>query len=242
MLSQANFVKKVISEATLGGRLPNKINGERLLQIITDAIDIFRDNDDRSTTRHHLIIKHENFNTSLFARHRKIKMPECVKAVTDLVLSNRQYINIVGGFDADFNKLGSISQQFTNGGTILQAIASTSYIEFTNSLVLNSVSYDFTEYGNELSIIGETPRADLIAEVYSYICDEAMYAMPSFYRYVVGKCYEEYVIITSFTKQMLLNDYQIDLIKIERKGEKMIEKVEKEWDAQKGESDFIIGF
>lgn len=245
MVSQASFVKKVISEITIGGRLPNKINMDRLSQIITDAIDLFRDRDDRTTTRHHMIIMNGAFNTDLFRRHRKVLLPECVKAVTNLELSNRQYTNHIGGVDSDFNKLGSFAQQFAGSGqgtTLLQAIASTSYYDYANNLILDSVSYDFSEYSHELTITGGTPRADLIAEVYSYVCDEAMYAMPSFYRYVVGKCYEEYVIVTTFTKQMLLNSYQIDIAKIEKKGEKMMSAVEKEWDNQLNESDFILEF
>lgn len=243
MTTQAKFVKKVVSDITFGGRIPNKVNNDRLAQIITDTLELFRDKDSRSTIRHHIIIKNGNFHTELFRRNRKVLLPECVKAVTDLVLSDRQYRHLGSTIDPDFSKMGTFTGMFTETGTtLLQAIATASYYDFANSLSLDSVSYDFSEFSHELSIIGATPRADLIAEVYSYICDEAMYEMPSFFRYVSGRCLQEFSIITSFTKQKLLNDYEIDVSKIEKRGDKLIEGVEKEWDAQLGESDFILEF
>lgn len=243
MISQAQFVKKVVSDITFGDRIPNKINNNRLSQIISDTIDLFRDKDTRSTMQHHVIIKNSNFSTDLFRNHRKVKMPECVKAVTDLVLSNRQYRYMGSTIDTDFNKMGTFASMFTNTGTsLLQAIASTSYYDFANSLALATVSYDFSEFSHELSINGATPRADLIAEVHSYICEEAMYSMPSFFRYVCGRCMQEFSIITSFTKQRLLNDYDLDVAKIEKRGDKLISDVEKEWEAQLGENNFILEF
>ena len=241
MIDQAKFVKKVISEITFGGRLPNKINNTRLSTIISNALDDFRDRDDRSTSRHHLVLKHGVFNTELFNRHRNVLLPDCVKAVTNLRLSHRQFRYFGSSVDMDFNRYGSFSSLFTDqGSSLLQAIGTASYYDYADGLTLDSVSYDFNEYSHELTIIGQTPKMDLIAEVYSYVCDEALYSMTSFFKYVCGKCYEDYIAITSFTKQKLLNEYDLDISKIEKKGDKLIKIVEEEWEDQKGESDFIM--
>lgn len=241
MISQAQFVKKVVSDITFGDRIPNKIKNDRLSQIISDTIDLFRDKDSRSMMVHHLVIKNDNFNNDMFRKHRKVILPSCVKAVTDLVLSHRQYRHSGSTIDTDFSKMGAFATMFLDSGTsLLQAISSASYFDFANNLSLDSVSYDFNEFSHELYINGGTPKADLIAEVYSYISEEALYSMPSFFRYVSGRCMQEYCIITSFTKQKLLNDYDIDVTKIEKRGEKLIDGVEKEWDAQLGEGNFIL--
>lgn len=243
MVSQANFIKKVMSEITFGGRIPSKIDKMRLADIIENTIEEFKDEDDRLTVRQYIIIENSAFHTPLFAKKRAVMFPECVKAVTDVKLSNKQYLNSgsVGIMDGDINSKTNLGVNISNGGySLLQAIARASYIDYIDSLSLNSVSWDFNEFSHEFSVIGETPSADLVVEVYVYICDEAIYAMPDFYRYVVGKCYEDYSILTSFTRQKLLNEYDLDISRIEKKGQKYIEKVEKKWEQQKSEGDFIV--
>lgn len=242
MTGQAQFIKRVISEITFGGRIPNKVNNDRLSDIMDNAIQDFKDEDDRCTMRHYIIIKNDNFHTEKFLNTRKVSMPDCVKAVTSLKLSNRQYLSYGAyNLDSDLSRYSPISISMGGNNTsILQAVATASYIDYLDTLSLDTVSYDFNEYSHELIVIGQKPSNDLVAEVYSYVNEEAMYKMPSFFKYVCGKCYEDYSIVTSFTRQKLLNEYELDISRIEKKGEKLISKVEKEWEAQKGESDFIV--
>ena len=243
-MTQGKFIERVIQEITFGGKIPNKINGERLNNIISNSVRKFRDKDDRSTLQHHLILPVSLFETEYFRQTRKVKIADCVKAVTDLKISNRQYLAWNGNVDSDFNKLGTVSGQFLGGTgvSILQAVATASYYDFAQTLNLQTVSYDFDEYSHQLVILGSNPRYDLIAEVFSYICEEAMYEMSSFFDYVCGKCYEDYAIVTGFTKLKLLNDYEINVSEIKSKGKELIDDVKKEWDEQLGESDFIVLF
>lgn len=243
MISQAKFIKKVMSEITFGGRIPNNINKQRLGSIIETSIEEFQDNDDRMTLRQFIIIDNKAFSMPLYKRKRGVLLPDCIKAVTGVKLSNKQYLNsgAIGIMDADLNMHTNLSVSVSSGGySILQAVATASYIDYIDSLSLNGVSYDFSEFSHELIIIGETPSADLVVEVYAFLCDEAVYSMPDFFKYVCGKCYEDYSILTSFSRQKLINDYDLDISRIEKKGQKMIERVEKRWDEQKSEGDFFV--
>lgn len=236
------FLDKVKGEVSMGGRIATGIKDDRYAEIIENSADEFKENDDRVNMSHFLVIKKSYFNNDLFRNKRIIKLPSCVKSVIQAFRGEMQNITNSGGsMDADFRRLNNIyNNQVGNNSTLLQAIATADYYNFVGGLSLDTVSFDFSEYSNSLFLRGGDVVGDLILEVGVYLAEEDMYNMKDFFNYVVGKCIEEFVTITTFTEQKMLGEYGINVSELSKKATKLIEKVEKKWEDQLGESDFLV--
>jgi len=241
-MNQVDFIKRVKSEITMGGRIPDTVNTERLLTIIDNVELEFKENDDRMTMVHFLILKNELFKTPEFAAKRTIVLPDCVKAILGAWRSERQISYLSASLDRDFNEVGTVFNTMTNGSSLLQSIAASDYNSFVNQLRLETISFDYNEYNNKFYVRGGDPRQDVILETATYVNKEVLYSMKDFMDYVVGYCLQEFALVTSFTEVNLIGEYRIDISKLEKRGEKMVSKVEKVWSDQKNESDFIVEF
>jgi hypothetical protein len=251
-MTQKQFIDKVKYRATMSGKLNVNFDLDAIVDIIETSVEEFHENDDRANSEMYLIIRKDYYeNTKEFSCNRTMLLPKNVKAVLSTKRSEQQFRTMTNGSlffgnDGDVisgggagNGIASMTygEKAFSGATTFLAMAS--YSNFVSQLYLDTVAYDFSEYTHKLTILGGDLRSDLILNVAVLNDYEAMYEMKDFQDYVVGKVWEDFTIIATFVETKLMGGYKIDLSRLDKKGQKLIDRVEKKWVDQLGEADFI---
>jgi len=239
-MTKDQFIVNVIDEITEGLTIPTSPNRKRIETIITNAIDEFKERDDESTEVEYIIIQSQMFSTPLFKKRRQIQMPECVKAITDF--------KIMGGprysgreIDPDYRKTNfNYASAQGNPDRMLTGVVNDFYQDHLRAFELKSIAYKFSEYTHMLTVTGRDLREDVVAEAYVFIPDQSFYMMKRFFNYVCGKCMVSFGRITGFAEGKLIGGYNISINTIKQDGEKMVDKVEKDWEDQRKNVDFMI--
>lgn len=253
-----DFLDKLRSNVTMGGRIQTGINDDRLMELMENSINEFKQSDDRCNITSIMIIKHDYFaGTEAYIKNRIITLPKCVLAVTKCVRSERQNLgSYVSNIDGDFRQLNSLYGGMSGGGVggggggakggggsdLLVAIGRASFRDFVGRLSLDTVAFDFSEFSHQMFIAGGDLFADLILEVGIYLSDQAIYGMKDYLDYVTGTVLMEFVSVTNLTTITLLGGEKMSTLSIEKSATKMLDRIEKKWEAQQGENDFIVEF
>ena len=224
------FIKLVLTTVTKGKRIPTQPNKEQLDAILTNSLRWFKQNDDESHQQEYIVIGQSNFSTPLFKEKRCVQLPKCVESIVKLQDSGAlfSFSGISGGFagSTGFNRAMMIGG---NSDNMLYAVTATMYDDFIKSnFILRTTSFGFNPHSKLLNIEGHDPIYDLIASAYVHIDDESIFENDRFHRYVQGMIYQDFEDVFGLNEIKLLGGGRINSSKLGSKGEKMVEKVEKE--------------
>lgn len=229
-MNKSEFVDTVLTDVTEGYVLPTQPNKKRLDNIIGNSLRWFRQNDDDSHEFQYAVIKYSNFKTQLFKDKRQIKLPDNVISVIKLqdpgsILS----FNSLGGFkggDTSYNRAMMVAG---NSDNMVYAVTSSMYDDFVKkNFQLRTTSFEFSEFSHMLTIKGRDPMGDMIAHLYTHICDEDIFNNDRFHRFVKGEIKKSFGNLYGLVKIKTIGGLEISASELKSEGNDEIKEVKDE--------------
>lgn len=214
------------------------IRESKMDRILRDALRTFYSEYDGADEDQYIVIQKKAFRTPLFRQKRQIELPDCINAVYGLSEGNN-YLG-VGNEDKDYRK-----NRFQVGRAVLGSsqdlvygIATAMYNDFVNQFDLRTVSFDYSELTNRLTIIGRTPVDDLVGRVSMNIEEGALYRDRLFFNYVLGQALKRTGGPLSVFDFKLIGGTSVNTSDMKNEGQKLIDEVMARFDEQRTDSGF----
>jgi hypothetical protein len=242
MVTRNAFINNVITDLTEGLVIPSAPNLKRINNVIDNARRYFYENDDNAVEFEYTVVRSSVFNEPLFKDKRKIIMPECVNAVTEVREFGGQYgfMNINPDFrKTNYNYILALTG---SADDMLTAVTNGFYQDHLRNFIIRSVAYEYNPYTKMLTITGRDVPQNLLLETYLHIPEEGLFNMDAFFKYVCGKCKVSISNIYNFADINLIGGNKIQVQNIKDEGNALLTEVQKYIDDQKGSVDFMQDF
>ena len=201
-----NFVNEIADEVTGSCMIPMNLPKKEVQNIVKRAKKWFYKNYEYSVKESFLVLPVALFDTAYFKANRSFTLP----AGSDILGSGGgEVFSIYGLFEAGTRWGGSNDINFTQGdfsyerillngmysGTHTAAAAENlqayvineKFYDLARQIIQNPISYHYSQLTHELKFTGETPKKDVICEIYETIPDCALFNDEIFFRYVAAK-------------------------------------------------------
>jgi hypothetical protein len=241
-MTQAELILDIQAELTFAKALPYSLPEQEIKRIITIAEKYFYDNWRHAVQTKYLLVPLDVVNNPLFKKGRGIQLPDCVAFVHN-VQEAKGAASLFGTMDLDFadNKFIGSEIFLTPfiGESIMYRTVIFSFLDLVKGFTINTLAYDYNKNSRELTILGRTPRFDIVTTVAKKIAQDDLYEDELFQRYVRAKAKQRLVdLLTTFDYQ-LPGGVKINFTNIVNKADAELKDVV---DQMKGENtpDFMI--
>jgi hypothetical protein len=184
------LVLDIQNELTFAKALPYSIPEQEINRIITNAERYFYDNWRHAVEARYLLVPHGVFTNKLFSKDRTIQLPDCVAFVHE-VKEAKGTSSMFGTMDADFadNKFIGSEVFLTPfiGESIMYRTVIFSFLDLVKGFTIDTLAFDYNKNTKKLSILGRTPRTDVVLQIAKRIPAEDLYEDELFQRYVRAK-------------------------------------------------------
>lgn len=189
-MTKDELIQDINSEITFSGALPYSLPEKELSRQITIAERYFYDNWRHSVEKRYLLIPKDVFSNPAFKNNRQILLPECVQFVIQLKKPTGG--SIFATLDRDFAESKFIGSEIYLtpfiGESIMYRTVIFSFLDLTRGFILDTVAYDYNKNTKLLSIVGGTPKQNIVAQVYKKIDANKLYDDELFQRWIRAKC------------------------------------------------------
>lgn len=184
------LVLDIQNELTFAKALPYSIPEQEINRIITNAERYFYDNWRHAVEARYLLVPHGVFTNKLFSKDRTIQLPDCVAFVHE-VKEAKGTSSMFGTVDVDFadNKFIGSEVFLTPfiGESIMYRTVIFSFLDLVKGFTIDTLAFDYNKNTKKLSILGRTPRTDVVLQIAKRIPAEDLYEDELFQRYVRAK-------------------------------------------------------
>jgi len=251
---ETEFLKEVGSEITGACMVPLNLPEAEVKNIIKRAIKWFRKNYEYSLRENYYHIPNTVFSTPEFKSTRTLNFQ---KEIAD---GSKEVFSIYGVYDLSSGWGGSgsgMDVRFTEGndfaiekmffansyqGTgasqaaeeLQYYVINQSYFDMARQILENPLSYHYSQLTGELKFMGDTPKGDVILEIYESIPNCALYNDEIFFRYVCAKVKVAIGSKLSVFKFTLPGGVEIDYDGIRDMGDTELEAIKEEIKGDEG--------
>ena len=230
----------MLDTVTEGRTIPTAPNDEYLNTIMTNSANYLWDNDDDTHESEWLIIRNEMLDTKHFREKRKILMPECVHAVSDVQTAGR--LDGATGFlfsQQHWNRDSVVNGYLgASSGDMLYSIARHYYADFQRHFNLKDIRFDYNYPSRTLFIEGRDTKTDIICLASLNISMTALCNHDRFFRYVCAKVMSSFTRVYGITDAKLLGGIGLSLTELKADAKEMLAEIKTELDAQKDVLDY----
>jgi len=201
------FLDEIADELTGACMIPVNLPKKEVLNIIKRAVKWFYKNYEYSVKENYYHIPNSVFSTDYFKAHRALHLPQAANDGSGMVFSVYGLYDLAsgwnqpgGGLDLRFESGSDFALErmlFRNvydgdgaarGAEELQYyVINQSMVDLSRQIMENPISFHFSQLTGELKFMGDTPKGDVILEVYETIPNCALYSDEIFFRYVAAK-------------------------------------------------------
>jgi len=201
------FLDEIADELTGACMIPVNLPKKEVLNIIKRAVKWFYKNYEYSVKENYYHIPNSVFSTDYFKSHRALHLPQATGDGSGMVFSVYGLYDLAsgwnqpgGGLDLRFESGSDFALErmlFRNvydgdgaarGAEELQYyVINQSMVDLSRQIMENPISFHFSQLTGELKFMGDTPKGDVILEVYETIPNCALYSDEIFFRYVSAK-------------------------------------------------------
>ena len=201
------FLDEIADELTGACMIPVNLPKKEVLNIIKRAVKWFYKNYEYSVKENYYHIPNSVFSTDYFKSHRALHLPQAASDGSGMVFSVYGLYDLAsgwnqpgGGLDLRFESGSDFALErmlFRNvydgdgaarGAEELQYyVINQSMVDLSRQIMENPISFHFSQLTGELKFMGDTPKGDVILEVYETIPNCALYSDEIFFRYVAAK-------------------------------------------------------
>lgn len=198
------FVNELADEVTGSCMIPMNLPRKEVQNIVKRAKKWFYKNYEYSMKESFLVLPVALFDSAYFKANRAFTLPG-----PDPVTGGNEIYSVYGLFETGSNWGGSQDINFTQGdfsyerilmngmygGTHtaagaenLQAyVINEKFYDLARQIINNPISYHYNQLTHQLKFMGETPKKDVICEVYETIPQCALFQDEAFFRYCAAK-------------------------------------------------------
>lgn len=198
------FVTELAEEVTGSCMIPMNLPRKEVANIVKRAKKWFYKNYEYSVRENFMILPIELFDTQHFKDTRSFTLP----GPNDISGGNEVY-SVYGIFEVGANWGGSMDINFTQGDFAVERmlmggmyggsktgaaaenlqyyVINESFFDLARQIMQNPLSYNYNQLTHELRFTGETPKKNVILEVYETIPECALFGDEAFFRYCAAK-------------------------------------------------------
>lgn len=198
------FVLELADDVTGSCMIPMNLPKKEVQNIVKRAKKWFYKNYEYSVKESFVILPHALFESDKFKATRSFTLPG-----PDPLTGGNEIYSVYGcsetgsrwggSSDIDFQKgdfsMERMMMQGTYGGANTAAAAENlqsyvineSFYDLARQIIDNPISFNYNQLTHELKFTGETPKRDIILEVYETIPECALFGDEAFFRYCAAK-------------------------------------------------------
>lgn len=199
-----NFVNELADEITGSCMIPMNLPKKEVQNIVKRAKKWFYKNYEYSVRENFMVLPIELFSTNHFKNTRSFTLPGM-----DPITGGNEVFSVYGVFQTGANWGGSMDINFTQGDFAIERmlmggmyggsktgeaaenlqyyVINESFFDLARQIIHNPLSYQYNQLTHELRFTGETPKRDVILEVYETIPECALFSDEIFFRYCAAK-------------------------------------------------------
>lgn len=249
-----SFLEEIADEITGACMLPVNLPQKEVINIIKRAKKWMYKKYEDSVRENYYHIPFETFNSAYFIDNRVLNLPApgidggggvfSVYGVYDLTSG---WNSVGSGMDlrfqpgADFALERMLFRNMYNGSGPAEAaeelqyyVLNASLADMSRQILENPISYQYQRNTGELKIMGDTPKGDVILELYETIPDCALYDDEIFFRYVSAKIKQSLGAKLGIFKFALPGNVEFDYSAIKDMGDSELEAIEEEIKGDEG--------
>lgn len=235
--TKKQFIEEIKNDASNYCGIPITVNEQRFEQILRKARRYFYANYDGAGQEAYLSISREVFKQPRFKETRKIRLPDCIRAIFR-VAEKGNFLYGGGGEqppDRDLAprkyRLGAALMGSSND--LVYSIALTYYNDFVEQFNLRTLSFDYSPLTRDLTILGRDPKTEVILHLSEYIPEEDLYSDHLFYEYCLGEALKTIGRPLSVFEFKLIGGTTVNFSSIVDEGKELIDNVKEEFEQQK---------
>lgn len=188
-MTKKELVLDIKDELTFSKALPFSLPTKEIERVIRIGSSFFYDNWRHAVEPKYLVIPLNVFSHKKFRSQRAVQLPDCVKFVHEV--KEIKGSSIFATIDRDFSEQKFIGSEIFltpfMGESIVYRTAVFSFLDLTRNLVLDTIAYDFNKNNHVLTIVGRTPKTNVVVAIARSIEEEHLYEDELFQRYVRAK-------------------------------------------------------
>lgn len=249
------FLDELGDEITGACMIPIQLPQKEIINIIKRAKKWMYKKYEYSMKENYYHIPNAVFKTDYFKTHRTLTLPG-----PDPVTGGGEVYSVYGVYDLNsgWNSVGSgLDMRFQSGGDFaiekmlfrrmydgagaaeaaeeLQYYVINSMLADMSRMVLeNPISFHYSQLTGDLKIMGDTPKGDVILEVYETIPDCALYNDELFFRYVSARIKQSLGAKLGIFKFALPGNVEFDYDAIKSMGDEELAAIEEEIKGDEG--------
>jgi hypothetical protein len=246
-----NFVNELADDVTGSCMIPMNLPKKEVQNIVKNAKKWFYKNYEYSVKENFMVLPVNLFSSEQFKRKRSFTLPG-----QDPVTGGNEVYSVYGVFETGSRWGGSMDINVTQGdfsmermlmggmyggsnagaaAENLQAyVINESFYDLARQIIQNPISYNYNQLTKELKFTGETPKRDIILEIYETIPECALFADEAFFRYCAAKIKISLGQKLSIFGFALPGNIEVNADAIKGLGEEELEKVIEEIKTDEG--------
>ena len=199
-----NFVNELASEITGSCMIPMNLPRAEVQNIVKRAKKWFHKNYEYSVRENFLVIPVSMFETEHFKKTRSFTLPK-----EDPTTGGNEVFSVYGVFETGSRWGGSMDINFTQGDFAIERllmqgmyggthtaqaaenlqyyVINESFYDLARQIIQNPLSFHYNQLTHELRFTGETPKKNVILEIYETIPECALFGDEIFFRYCAAK-------------------------------------------------------
>jgi len=198
------FVNELADEITGSCMIPMNLPRAEVQNIVKRAKKWFYKNYEYSVRENFMVLPIALFSSDHFKNSRSFTLPGM-----DLTTGGNEVYSVYGLFETGANWGGSMDINFTQGdfgvermlmggmyggsntgaaAENLQAyVINESFFDLARQIIHNPLSYNYNQLTHELRFTGESPKRDVILNIYETVPECALFQDEAFFRYCAAK-------------------------------------------------------
>lgn len=246
-----NFVNELADDVTGSCMIPMNLPKKEVQNIVKNAKKWFYKNYEYSVKENFMVLPVNLFSSEQFKRKRSFTLPGM-----DPATGGNEVYSVYGVFETGSRWGGSMDINFTQGDFSMERILmggmyggsntgaaaenlqayviNESFYDLARQIIQNPISYHYNQLTKELRFTGETPKKDIILEIYETIPECALFADEAFFRYCAAKVKISLGQKLSIFGFALPGNIEVNADAIKGLGEEELEKVIEEIKTDEG--------
>lgn len=246
-----NFVNELADDVTGSCMIPMSLPKKEVQNIVKNAKKWFYKNYEYSVKENFMVLPIQLFSSEQFKRKRSFTLPG-----QDPITGGNEVYSVYGVFETGSRWGGSMDINFTQGDFSMERILmggmyggsntgaaaenlqayviNESFYDLARQIIQNPIGYHYNQLTKELKFTGETPKKDIILEIYETIPECALFADEAFFRYCAAKIKISLGQKLSIFGFALPGNIEVNADAIKGLGEEELEKVIEEIKTDEG--------
>jgi hypothetical protein len=248
------FLDEIGNEITGACMVPVNLPKKEIINIINRAKKWFYKRYEDSVRENYYHVPKEVFDTQYFKEHRTLTLPGAKEDGSGRVYSVYGVYDLASGFNsmgagtdlrfqsgADFALEKMLFRRMYDGSGPAEAaeelqyyVLNASLADMSRQILENPLSFQYSRLTGDLKFMGDTPKGDVILEIYETIPDCALYDDEIFFRYISAKVKQSLGAKLGIFKFALPGNVEFDYDGIKSMGDEELSAIEEEIKGDEG--------